>query len=96
MPIRSFGDAATENFFHTGRTRKGVSWANVKTIARRKLDMLNYAARLDDLKSPPGNGLEALKRDLLGYHSIRINGQWRVVFKWTDSGPTEVRICDYH
>lgn len=96
MPIKSFGDTATENFFHAGRTKKGVGWASVKTIARRKLDMVNYAAKLDDLKSPPGNCLEALKRDLVGHHSIRINSQWRVIFKWTGSGPTEVRIGDCH
>ena len=96
MPIRSFGDTATETFFHSGRTKKGVGWAGVKAVARRKLDMVNYAARLDDLKSPPGNRLEALVGDLKSFHSIRINDQWRVVFRWTDSGPTEVRICDYH
>lgn len=96
MPIQSFADNATEYFFHTGKTKKGVGWANLKTIAQRKLDMLNYAAKLSDLKSPPGNELEALKRDLMGCHSIRINKQWRIIFKWTDAGPTEVRIGDYH
>lgn len=65
------------------------------TIAARKLDMIEAAHVLDDLKSPPGNRLEALKGDLDGYHSIRINDQWRVVFKWK-TGPQEVRICDYH
>lgn len=58
--------------------------------------MLDYAYKLDDLRSPPGNRLEALKRDLAGFHSIRINGQWRVVFRWTGAGPTEVNIVDYH
>jgi proteic killer suppression protein len=96
VPIRSFGDTATEVFFHTGRIKKGVGWANLKTIARRKLDMLNYSFRLDDLKSPPGNRLEALLGNLKEFHSIRINDQWRVIFQWTDSGPMEVRICDYH
>lgn len=96
MPIKSFGNTATERFFHTGRTKKGVGWANVKDVAQRKLDMLNYAAKLDDLKSPPGNRLEALSGDLKGFHSIRVNDQWRVIFKWTDTGPTEVQICDYH
>ncbi len=58
--------------------------------------MLEYAARLTDLASPPGNRLEALKRSLAGSHSIRINDQWRVVFRWTDSGPADVDIRDYH
>ena len=58
--------------------------------------MLSYADKLDDLNSPPGNCLEALQRDLSGSYSIRINGQWRIVFGWTSAGPTEVRICDYH
>ena len=96
MAIRSFSDTATEDFFHTGKAGKGVGWANVKAVAQRKLDMVNYAAKLDDLKSPPGNRLEALSGDLKGFHSIRVNDQWRVVFKWTASGPEEVKICDYH
>ncbi len=58
--------------------------------------MLDYASKLSDLKSPPNNQLEALKKDLTGFHSIRINAQWRLVFKWTNSGPTEVKIMDYH
>ena len=58
--------------------------------------MLDYADRLSDLASPPGNRLEALKGDLLGFHSIRINDQWRVIFRWTGSGPTGVDIRDYH
>ena len=58
--------------------------------------MLHYAAHLDDLKAPPGNRLESLRVDLKGFHSIRINEQWRIVFRWTDAGPYEVRITDYH
>ena len=58
--------------------------------------MLDYAAALTDLASPPGNRLEALKGGLRGFHSIRINDQWRLVFRWTDSGPTQVDIRDYH
>ncbi len=58
--------------------------------------MLDYAYDLKDLRSPPGNKLEALKGNLVGYHSIRINDQWRVVFRWTDNGPTDVDILDYH
>ncbi len=58
--------------------------------------MLHYAHILDDLKSPPGNKLEALKDDLKGFHSIRVNDQWRIVFEWTDQGPAKVRVIDYH
>jgi proteic killer suppression protein len=58
--------------------------------------MLDYAHVLDDLKSPPGNHLETLKKDLIGLHSIRVNDQWRIVFEWTDQGPAQVRIMDYH
>ena len=65
-------------------------------MASRKLDMLDYSERLSDLASPPGNRLEALKGDRKGFHSIRINDQWRVVFRWTDAGPEEVDIGDYH
>jgi proteic killer suppression protein len=65
-------------------------------VARRKLVMLNNAGQLDDLKSPPGNRLEALKGNLVGLHSIRVNVQWRIVFRWTSDGPDEVEIVDYH
>jgi proteic killer suppression protein len=58
--------------------------------------MLHYAAALGDLSSPPGNRLEPLKGALAGFHSVRINDQWRVVFRWTESGPSEVDIRDYH
>ena len=58
--------------------------------------MLHYAARLVDLKAPPGNRLEALSGDLKGYHSIRINEQWRIIFRWAGAGPHRVRIADYH
>jgi proteic killer suppression protein len=95
MSIQSFGDKTTEKFFNTGKTGK-AGWSNVKDVAIRKLDMVQYAAQLSDLKSPPGNKLEELKGNLAGYHSIRINDQWRIIFKWTDAGPTEVEITDYH
>jgi proteic killer suppression protein len=62
----------------------------------RKLDMLNAAVRLQNLRSPPGNRLEALKGDRHGQWSIRINDQWRVCFRWTDEGPVDVQIVDYH
>jgi proteic killer suppression protein len=57
--------------------------------------VLDYALQLADLRSPPGNRLEALKGDLAGFHSIRVNDQWRVIFRWTDAGPTEVDVGDY-
>ena len=96
MAIRSFADADTAKFFETGKIAKGAGWHSVVAVARRKLDMVHYAAKLDDLRSPPGNGLEGLSGDLSGFHSIRINDQRRVVFRWESTGPTEVRICDYH
>lgn len=65
-------------------------------IARRKLVQLDAAEELSDLMVPPGNRLEALKGDLRGYHSIRINDQWRIIFRWTGAGPEEVEIVDYH
>lgn len=96
MAIQSFSDKNTEEFFTTGHIRKGIGWANLSQIAKRKLDMLHYAAQIDDLRAPPGNKLQALKRDLKGFHSIRINEQWRVAFKWSESGPSNVMITDYH
>lgn len=96
MAIQSFADSEVESFFTTGTPPPKVGWAGLARVAKRKLDMLDYADRLDDLRSPPGNRLEALKGDLAGFSSIRINDQWRVVFCWTDAGPAEVRIVDYH
>lgn len=92
--IVSFRDRATAEFFRTGATRKG--WQAVADVARRKLDMMDAAARLSDLESPPANQLEALKGDRKGQHSIRINRQWRICFRWTDAGPADVEIVDYH
>jgi toxin HigB-1 len=70
--------------------------ANLANMARRKLIMVDSVDFLAALNSPPGNRLEALKGDLAGKHSIRINNQWRVVFRWTDAGPEDVEIIDYH
>lgn len=95
--IQSFGDAVTEDLFNgvtNARTRKLAEI--VRTSGPLKLDMLNAAHVLADLLAPPGNQLEALKGDLVGFHSIRINKQWRIVFRWTPAGPAEVRIVDYH
>lgn len=96
MAIQSFADPDIEAFFITGAIPKRAGWSRVAKVAQRKLDMLDYANQLNDLRSPPGNRLEALKHDLAGLHSIRINDQWRVIFRWTDSGPAEVNIVDYH
>jgi proteic killer suppression protein len=96
MAIVSFDDAATEDLFHGVNSSKARSIpADVAKVALRKLDMVNAAHVLDDLRVPPGNRLEALKGALAGYHSIRINQQWRIVFRW-DNGAQEVMIKDYH
>ena len=68
----------------------------VQDVARRKLRYLNNARSLQDLRIPPANRLEALKGDRIGQHSIRINDQWRICFRWTDAGPDDVDIVDYH
>jgi proteic killer suppression protein len=96
LAIQSFGDKASETFFFHGDLPKKAGWRALSTIAARKLDMLHYAARLDDLRVPPANRLEKLHGDLKGFHSIRINDQWRIIFKWHPSGPTHVKIVDYH
>jgi proteic killer suppression protein len=71
-------------------------FANIQRVAMRKLAMLNQATRLDDLRVPPGNRLEALTGDRVGQHSVRVNDQFRVCFRWTDAGPEDVEIVDYH
>ena len=96
MAIQSFARAEVETFFFEGVAPKRAGWSGVATVVKRKLDMLDYAHRLDDLRSPPGNRLEALKGDLAGFCSIRINDRWRIIFRWTDAGPIEVDVVDYH
>jgi len=96
MAIRSFGDPTTADLYHgrsTSRVRRFPP--NVIRISLRKLDVLNAAHRLDDLRSPPGNRLELLRGDLEGFHSIRINDQWRIIFRW-DDGANDVSVTDYH
>lgn len=95
--IRNFGDRTTEDLFH-GRNSAAVRRipADVRRAAARKLDMVNAAISLGDLRSPPGNRLEALVGDLKGLHSIRVNDQWRIVFLWKDGAAEEVRFLDYH
>jgi proteic killer suppression protein len=92
--IRSFGDRATERFFRDQVCP--ARWRAFEAVAARKLDMIDAAVRLDDLRSPPGNQLEALKGDRRGPFSIRINRQWRVCFRWAPDGPEDVEIVDYH
>jgi proteic killer suppression protein len=96
--IQSFATKDLENFFFDERTPRGVGWSNVRKVVRRKLTALDAALKLADLKAPPGNQLEALKDDRRGFHSIRINDQWRVIFRWpTDAlGPLDVDVVDYH
>lgn len=96
MAIRSFVEPSLQEFFEAEKLPKNAGWQGIKKIVRRKLDMLDYAHQLEDLASPPDNKLEALKDDLKGLHSIRINDQWRIVFEWTDQGPAKVRVIDYH
>jgi len=91
--IKSFKCADTEALAKGLRVRR---FAGIANVARRKLRQLEIANRLDDLRVPPGNHLEALKGDRSGQYSIRVNDQWRVCFRWTDSGAEHVEIVDYH
>jgi toxin HigB-1 len=93
--IRSFKGKFAESIL-LGRTVPKGFPTDLAKVARRKLIMVDSADFLDALNSPPGNRLEALKGNLAGRHSIRINDQWRVVFRWTDAGPEDVEIVDYH
>ena len=91
--IRSFRDARTEELF---RDRDVPRFRSIERVARRKLLYLHQARRLEDLKIPPGNRLEALKRDRKGQYSIRINDQWRICFAWKNGEAFDVEIVDYH
>ncbi len=91
--IRSFNCKNTQALSKGQRVKRFVNIANV---ARRKIRQLEIANRLEDLRVPPGNHLEALKGDRSGQYSIRINDQWRVCFCWTDAGAENVEIVDYH
>jgi len=93
--IRSFRGSYAAPILRERRVPKGFP-PDVANVARRKLVQLNNAARLADLAVPPGNRLEALRGDLAGKHSIRINDQWRIVFRWRDEGPEDVEVVDYH
>jgi len=95
--IVSFGDKATSDLFHGISSSKVRKLPNqIHEIALYKLDIINAAQKLADLKSPPGNRLEPLKGDFKGYHSIRINNQWRIVFRWVANSAHDVQIMDYH
>ena len=91
--IRSFRDAPTEALFRDEIVRQ---FRGIARPAKRKLEALNAVSRLEDLMVPPANRLEKLKGKLKDFYSIRINDQWRVVFKWINREPHEVRILDYH
>lgn len=94
MAIKSFRDARLVDIL-ARRLPKGFP-ADLAAVTRRKLVMLDAAARLDDLRIPPANRLESLKGDRAGQHSIRVNDQFRLCFRWTDEGPAEVEFVDYH
>jgi len=91
--IRSFRCAHTQALYETGKSKR---FGAIAKVATRKLTQLDAAATLEFLKSPPGNRLEALVGDREGQHSIRINDQWRICFRWTAGGPESVEIVDYH
>lgn len=95
--IRSFGDKGTEDLFHgvSSRYSRRVA-SNIRQTALRKLDMINAASVVEDLRSPPGNRLEAPRGDLRGFYSIRINQQWRILFRWENEAAEDVEIVDYH
>ena len=91
--IRSFRCADTRSLYETGKSKR---FSGIATVATRKLTQMDAAATQEFLRSPPGNRLETLKNDRLGQHSIRINDQWRLCFRWTAAGPEDVEIVDYH
>lgn len=95
--IQSFGNRATDDLFHgrnTARVRRLPG--DVVKRAVRKLDMVRAAAELEDLRAPPGNRLQALRGDRKGFHSVRVNDQWRIVFRWRDGNAWDVELTDYH
>jgi proteic killer suppression protein len=91
--IQGFRCSETQRLFEIGRSKK---FGSIAKVATRKLAQLDAAETLEFLVAPPGNRLEPLDGDRIGQHSIRINDQWRLCFRWTKSGPAEVEIVDYH
>ena len=95
--LTSFANQLAEDLFYDRKSRETRRFPNeLRRVARRKLLYLHEAANLSDLKVPPGNRLETLKGDLRGYYSIRINDQWRLVFRWNRGQAENVQIVDYH
>lgn len=96
--IQSFKDQGTEDIFNgiKSRVARSICPESLWKIAVRKFDLLDAAVSLADLRIPPGNRLERLSGDRQGQHSIRINDQYRICFRWTDNGPEQVTIVDYH
>ena len=95
--IFSFGDKASAALYHGERGKVIKKFpSTIRGAAIRKLDVLNAANVLEELRSPPGNRLEALRGDLAGFHSIRVNDQWRIVFRWVNGDAHDVKIVDYH
>lgn len=96
--IRSFGDAGTEDVFYGRNTKaaRGACPRRLWSVAARKLDQLDSVARLEELRIPPGNRLEALTGRRKGQCSIRINEQYRICFRWSEAGPEGVQVVDYH
>ncbi|MBU1171215.1 MAG: type II toxin-antitoxin system RelE/ParE family toxin [Proteobacteria bacterium] len=92
--LKSFHDKETEKIFNRQTSRKLPQ--DIQRIARKKLVILDAAVQLNDLRTPPGNRLEALERDRKGQHSIRINDQWRICFKWRNGDAYDAEITDYH
>jgi proteic killer suppression protein len=91
--IRSFKDSEVKELFESRSSRR---WRAIETVALRKLDLIEAAVNLNDLRVPPANRLEALKGDRIGQHSIRINDQYRICFVWKADGAHDVEIVDYH
>jgi len=95
--IETFGNALAEDLFDDRRTRATRAFPQeLRRAARRKLLYLHDAAELKDLRIPPGNRLEKLRGDRKGFHSIRVNEQWRVVFRWEGANAFDVEVMDYH
>ena len=92
--IQSFACSDTRALFKDGVCHR--KWRSFERIASRKVDMVDAAHRLDDLRSPPGNRLERLRDDRDGHWAIRINDQWRLCFRWGEQGPESLEIVDYH
>ena len=95
MATQPFADRVTEDLFFINRLSRRAGWSAVRNVALRKLDMLHYVVSLDDLRVPPGNCVEALDGDLQGFFSIRLSDQWRILFRWTAAGPSDIRVTDF-